>query len=311
MRILGIVSIAVTLAFAAIGVCAAAETGVPFRDCPQCPSMVPLPPGGFVMGAPPGEDEREKVPKARAGHSEPQHTVVIGYAFAIAQYDVTVDQFGAFVQDTGYRSSGPCRAPGKPPVSDLDWRNPGFAQSGRHPTTCVTWEDAKAYTAWLATKTGRAYRLPSEAEWEYAARAGSTAARFWGDGIAEACEYANVADRAASAASTAERDPAYDFDCDDGYPQTSPVDAFKPNGFGLFDMLGNVWQWLEDCWAEDYNGAPGDGSPVLSGDCSRRVFRGGAWSSHPRSIRSAYRVGDPHDLRTNDSGFRVALTLVQ
>jgi formylglycine-generating enzyme required for sulfatase activity len=299
---------AVALGLATVGV-RAAEPGVPFRDCPQCPEMVPLPAGTFTMGAPSGEEEREKLPPARAGHAQPQHQVTIRYSFAIAKYDVTVEEFSVFAQETGYRSSSPCRAPGKPLVPEHDWRNPGFAQTGRHPATCLTWEDAKAYTTWLAAKTGRAYRLPSEAEWEYAARAGSTAARYWGDGIAEACQYANVTDRAAFAAASAVRDADYDFDCTDGHAYTSPVDAFKPNAFGLYDMLGNVWQWVEDCWTEDYKGAPIDGSSVVSGNCNTRVFRGGAWSSHPRSIRSAYRIGDPHDLRTSDSGLRVAITL--
>jgi formylglycine-generating enzyme required for sulfatase activity len=313
MRVLRTISLTLTLTFAAIGV-GAAEIDAPFRDCLQCPVMVPLPPGQFVMGAAPGEEARERVPPQRAGHAEPQHTVVIRYRFAIAQYHVTVDEFDAFVQDTAYRSSSPCHTPGdRNPEKDRerDWRNPGFVQNGRHPVTCLIWEDAKAYTAWLANKTGRSYRLPSETEWEYAARAGSTSTRFWGGGIAEACEYANVADRTAFAAGSSQREPVYDFDCSDGHAHTSPVGLFKPNGFGLFDILGNVWQWVEDCWSATYQGIPADGSPMLSGDCNTRIFRGGAWTSHPRSARSAARTGDPHDNRTNDSGLRVALTLPQ
>ena len=153
----------------------------------------------------------------------------------------------------------------------------------------VSYEDAKAYTKWLATKTGQPYRLLSEAEWEYAARAGSTASRFWGDSERDACEFANVSW------------------C--GGKATLPVGGFKPNDFGLYDTLGNVWEWVEDCYHGRYRGAPSDGSPWLSGDCGTRVIRGGGWVDGPRDVRSAVRAWVTPDDRYSDLGFRVARTL--
>jgi len=170
----------------------------------------------------------------------------------------------------------------------------------------VNWDDAKAYTAWLSRKTGHTYRLPSEAEWEYAARAGTTAARYWGASADDACGYANGHDR------TSKRVNQFDWsshDCDDGYAQTAPVGSFEANVFGLHGMLGNVWEWTEDCWNESYAGAPSDTNLWKAGDCSRRVLRGGSWSDLPWSVRSANRFRDGAANWYGNDGFRIVRTL--
>ena len=244
------------------------------RDCPQCPEMVRIPSGSFLMGSPPGETDRDS-------DEGPQHQVTIGYAFSLGKYEVTRGEFGAFVQATGHRAEG-------------DWRNPGFDQTERDPVVNVSWNDAKAYVAWLSRTTGKTYRLPSEAEWEYAARAGTTTARYWGEHHQDACRYANVDDA--------------EHGCRDGYAKTAPVGKFQPNRFGLYDMLGNVWEWTEDCSNGSYAGAPVDGSSWQRGDCSRRVLRGGSLYGSPGLVRAANRIRGATGSHNSVGGFRVART---
>jgi formylglycine-generating enzyme required for sulfatase activity len=188
--------------------------------------------------------------------------------------------------------------------TDGSWENPGFAQTGSQPVTCTSWNDAKAYAAWLTAKTGHHYRLPSASEWEYAARAGGTAAAPWSD-AANACSGANVADQSA-----ARHFPGWSvFGCDDGYVFTAPVGSFKANAFGLNDMLGNVFQWTEDCWNADYAGAPVDGSARTGGDCTQRELRGGSWFSVPWYVRANYRNHFAADYRTSSVGIRLVRDL--
>jgi formylglycine-generating enzyme required for sulfatase activity len=150
---------------------------------------------------------------------------------------------------------------------------------------CVSWDDAKAYVAWLSEKTKKAFRLATEAEWEYAARGGGQGARPWGNDPNRACDYANVADKSFKSKYLT----TTIHDCDDGFIYTAPVGSKKPNAFGLYDMMGNAWEWNEDCWYANYDGAPKDGSAWTAGDCSQRVSRGGSWGSRPRFVRSALR----------------------
>jgi formylglycine-generating enzyme required for sulfatase activity len=197
------------------------------------------------------------------------------------------------------------------------WRDPGFDQtSDRYPAVCVSWNDAKAFIRWLSRKTGKTYRLPTEAEWEYAARAGTRTARYWGDDPNQACVHENVADRSTyetgfsrQSRKTWSRPSGRRHDCDDGRYLIAPVGSYRANGFGLYDMLGNVWEWTEDCGNASYTGAPADGSAWLTGDCSRRVLRGSSWTSEPRYARSANRARDPSDYRSTGIGFRLARTL--
>ena len=282
--------------------------GTVFKDCPDCPEMVVIPAGRFVMGAAPGEEESEKLPDNLRNRSQPQHGVDVA-SFSAGKFEITRGQYRAFAEATGRSSAGGCFGwtGSKFEIDQAkDWRNPGYAQDDPHPVSCVSWDDAKAYTVWLSQKAGKGYRLLTEAEWEYAARAGTTTRRFWGDEGDQSCAYANGADQTAKA-----QVPGWNFmiaNCNDRYAYTAPVGSYRANAFGLYDMLGNVWEWTEDCWNENYSGAPTDGNSWTTGNCSRRVARGGSWLDVPRSLRSAYRYGDATANRKLLLGFRVART---
>jgi formylglycine-generating enzyme len=285
--------------------------GTKFRDCSNgCPEMVMLSQGSFVMGARPGEEERENVPDFFRGRSAPQHVVKISYRLAIAQFDVTRDEYAQFVTATHRPDPGSCyvidASGGESDVNGANWHSPGFPQTGKDPAVCVNWDDAQAYVAWLSAKTGHVYRLPTEAEWEYAARAGRTTARYGSDSPATLCRYINHADLDYSEQNP--HDNAVNRACRDGYAFTSPVGSFPPNQFGLYDMLGNVWQWTDDCWNDTYSGAPSDGSSWQHGDCGRRVVRGGAYSNVPGLVLFAVRSGYKSSGRDHSQGFRVART---
>ena len=277
------------------------EPGEVFRDCPTCPEMVVVPAGTFLRGS----DRRD------AGRARPRHRVTVD-RFALGVHEVRRSEYEAFATATGRGAGGGCggthRGDKRYPVerSEASWRSPGFAQSGDHPVVCVNWEDAHAYARWLSAETGERYRLPSEAEWEYAARAGTTTLRYWGDDADDGCPYANGLDRTYRGYFD-EGDMA---DCTDGMIWTSRVGAYEPNAFGLHDMLGNVSEWMEDCRHDDYDGAPRDGSAwTHGGECGRRELRGGSWAAHPGSLRSHDRGWDFASTRFNSFGLRVARTL--
>jgi formylglycine-generating enzyme required for sulfatase activity len=276
------------LATAALGIAPALAASAfhAFRDCSDCPVMIAIPPGRFLMGSPPQEPGRSEA-------EGPVHEVVLEHGFAIGQFDVTLTQFSLFAHAANYQSG----------VRKCDWQAPQtkgipLRQAANEPVVCVNWPDAQAYVAWLGVRTGKSYRLPSEAEWEYAARAGSTTSRPWGETLGH--DDANYgADVCCGAFASGK----------DRWLYTSPVGAFRPNRFGLYDMLGNVWQWTQDCGSESYAGAPRDGSAWLAGDCDSRMVRGGAWFQAPDSLRSASRAADKADRRVGDIGFRVARSL--
>jgi len=287
---------------------AAAERGLKvadtFRECAACPEMVVIGAGAFEMGSPAAEP-------ARDDNEGPQHHVTIGQPFALGRFEVTVDEFAAFVHETGHDMGSTCdvwldgtwsERPG------YSWRNPGFPQTGAQPATCLSWDDAKAYLAWLTRKTGAAYRLPSEAEWEYAARAGTAAAFPFGNDRTAYCDYGNGADQTAYGEVPGATKWTV-LACRDGFAYTAPVGSFAPNEFGLYDTLGNVFEWVEDCWNDSYAGAPADGSAWVSGDCTIRVQRGGAWGYPPDYLRIAVRGRQPQNYRYVNAGLRVARTL--
>jgi formylglycine-generating enzyme required for sulfatase activity len=268
--------------------------------------MVTIPAGRFVMGAAPGEEERTGLTEAFRNRSQPQRSVEVR-RFSAGKFEVTRGQYRAFAQATRRQSDG-CYVWGETTWqmdAEKSWRDPGYAQDDAHPATCVSWEDASAYVAWLSGQAGRPYRLLTEAEWEYAARAGTTTTRYWGDAASLSCEYSNGADR-----STAARVPGaggwHFVDCDDQHAYTAPAGSYRPNAFGLYDMLGNVEEWTQDCWNGDFRGAPIDGSAWSTGDCSMRAVRGGAWDDGPVGVPATYRVGSPVTVRVNRRGFRVA-----
>ena len=269
--------------------------GSVIRDCPTCPLMIVLPAGHFTQGA-------DSVDPDLQPFEQPPHAVVIGYPLAMGKNEVTVGEFREFADATQREMSG-CN------IYDRDWhyeptanwQAPGFTQRAEHPVACTSWMDALAYAKWLSEKTGQTYRLPSAAEWEYAARAGTELTQSWAANAAAACADANVADQTA-----AQRFPGWvTFPCNDGYINTAPVGSFKANAFGVNDLLGNVFEWVEDCWHLDYTGAPGDGSARLDGDCREHELRGGSWFSSPRFVNAAYRNRFDADYRSSAVGFRL------
>ncbi len=240
-----------------------------FKECTDCPEMIVIPAGSFVMGSSATERERE-------ADEGPQHKVTIAKSFAVGKFDVTLDQWEACV------AHGDCL----PHNSDSGW------ERGQRPVINVSWDDAQMYVAWISSVTGEPYQLLTEAEWEYAARAGTTTAYYWGDDVGKG-----------------------NANCDGcgsqwDNLQTSPAGSFKPNAFGLYDMAGNVLEWTQDCYHDGYGGAPSDGSTWTSGDCSRRVVRGGSWYVRPQYLRSAYRKSDFPTFQDYDLGFRVGRTLL-
>lgn len=281
-----------------------AQAPTVLRDCPTCPELVAIPGGGFRMGSADDEAGREV-------DEGPVREVRL-QPFALGRYHVTRAEFARFVEATRYSVEPGCeRYVGNRWQLDANasWRNPGFRQSDRDPVVCVSWHDARAFLDWLSRGSGHTYRLPSEAEWERAARAGTTTARPWEGPETTACEYANVADIFAADTLNWPKLPGELFLCRDGFARTSPVGRFKPNGFGLHDMLGNAWQWLADCYVDSYRGARGDGRPALAEPCELRSVRGGSWYSVPRYVRSAARGRVAPDSRDDLTGFRVARDL--
>jgi formylglycine-generating enzyme required for sulfatase activity len=299
----------VILAVVAAGTAAQAQQA--YRDCAQCPEMVRIPPGSFVMGSTPEVEQRDGVPDDHVATNSPMHRVTIARGFSLGRYEVTRGEFAAFVAATAREMPMSCWGPladgvTKHEFKDRNWEKPGFAQTDRDPVVCVNWHDAVAYTEWLSQLTGKSYRLPSEAEWEYAARAGSTTRYPWGDEAAAACTQANIADLGLVTLGGFKRPNDDMFPCTDGVVFTAPAGRFGANAFGLHDMIGNVWEWTADCWMHHYELAPTDGSPFTGGTCAQRVYRGGSWGAFPWHSRSALRMGEAPDWRNRLKGFRVA-----
>ena len=275
--------------------------GRKFRDCAGCPELVVVPSGTYKMGSPAGEEGRDD-------DEGPVHEVTFARPFAVGVHEVTRGEFARFVSSTGRSMGDSCRTyeGGEwEERSGRDWRSPGFSQTDAHPVVCVSWEDAKGYVGWLSRETGKEYRLLSESEWEYVARGGRRTARYWGESEGGQCRYANGADREAKRHNSGWTT----VNCSDGHYRTAPVGSYEANGYKLHDVLGNVWEWVEDCWNGDYHGAPSDGSAWESGNCGTRVLRGGSWDYGPRILRSASRGRVSTGYRDNDGGFRVARTL--
>lgn len=247
------------------------EVGSSFKDCETCPDMVVTPAGRFLMGA----------PKAEKGHQpaeEPQHEVTVGAPLAISKYEVTFDAWEACALEGGCANYRP---------QDSGWGR------GRRPVIYVSYDDAKAYVEWLRQKSGKAYRLPSEAEWEFAARAGTSTPYATGETLAP-----TQANFDASSLPGSRKPGTYQG-------TTVEVGSFPPNPYGLHDMEGNVFEWVEDCWNNNHVGAPSDASP-RGGDCQRRVAKGGAWYYEAEFARPSARMSFPKGSRLNVIGFRVA-----
>ena len=272
-----------------------------FRDCPECPTMVRVPGGTFQMG--------DASAKAKADE-RPVHSVTLP-AFAAGKFEVTYGEFAAFVAATGRSPATGCLTDrrgghGWGFDADASWRDPSYLLTDRQPVVCVAWAAADAYAQWLSMRTGKIYRLLSEAEWEYAARAGTTTQYWWGDKADDLCAYANGGDLAMQ-----KRFPSWPAaQCDDGQAYTAPVGSYRPNAFGLYDMAGNAWEWTQDCYAPSYDPQPRDGGAYTSGSCAHRVLRGGSWGWGVVDLRSAQRNGLlPPTIQGGDIGFRVARSL--
>ena len=274
-----------------------------FRDCEDCPEMVALPAGEFLMGSPDGESERRNV------EGRPRR-VVIAKRFAIGRFEITMEQFSAFVADAGMVLGEQCReiisvsgVSARWGAPEGSFRRPGFEITGKHPVVCMSWHDAQAYVAWLGRRTGKAYRLPTEAEWEYAARAGTKTAYSFGDDAAELCGYAKFADLASPFGWHGGcRSPIATYGA-------IPVGSFNPNPWGLFDMHGNAWEWVEGCWTPNAMEIPTDGSAFTRPGCEIGVIRGGSWAAGFGRTRAASRWPMPAAEHYQHVGFRVALPL--
>lgn len=291
------------------------------RDCRECPEMVVLPAGSFEMGSTEAERAWANSVGAKPGWVDdemPRHRAKISSPIGVGRFEVTRGQYAAFVRDSSYDSGKGCRKydtrANRWKSNDVaSWRAPGYAQTDEHPVVCVSWDDMRAYLKWLRNRTGQPYRLLSDTEWEYAARAKTETIRYWGDdrGNNRACAFANVGDRTRAAAHNLRRTIDNIFLCRDGDIFTAKVGSHLKNGFGLYDMLGNVWEWVEDCHRTLYRDLPGDGRAWTTKGCSRRVIRGGSWYYPPGFLRAAGRTGvvPGAATRSGDLGFRVARTL--
>lgn len=278
------------------------KAGKSFHDCPNCPEMVVIPAGSFDMGSPDSEEGRND-------DEGPLHKVNVA-DFAMGKTEITRGQFAEFVSKTSYDAGDKCWTLEERKYKEREgrnWREPGYVQDDNHPAVCINWDDASAYAEWMSHKTGKHYRLPTEAEWEYASRGNTSTARYWGDNPDEACRYANGADKTTQA-----QVPGAAFwlfhNCTDEFAYTAPVGRFEHNAFGLHDMLGNVAEWVADNYHESYTDAPADGSAWL-GDGERRVLRGGSWNNDPNNMRAAIRNRNKPGLRLNSFGFRLARDL--
>lgn len=286
-----------------------ADIGKKFRDCSDCPEMMPLPTGTFTMGSTKEETDKAELPDEQGARERTAHKVTISKKIAMGVYEVTVDEFKAFADATKRPPTDNCITWDAPKsawqaVPDATWKNPGYTQTGRHPAGCMTLADAEAYVAWLSQKTGKTYRLPTEAEWEFAARAGTTTMETWADNLDNICKYANVADLSRVEAHKLERTPTRFFDCNDGQIFAAPVGSYPASPWGMYDMVGNVWEWVQDCFIPGYDGAPTDGSARL-GTCDRRIVRSGGWYARNWFVRPAARSREEPTYRSSTLGLRV------
>ena len=279
-----------------------------FTDPTVGMELVPVKGGCFQMGDTFGDGQSDE---------KPVHEVCVS-DFAMGKFEVTVGQFRRFINATGYRTDAENNSGGKNGcwaqefVAEKEWdyrewaswRKPNKYQENEenHPVSCVSWNDAQEFIKWLNGKSGANYRLPTEAEWEYAARAGSGERNYWGNSKDAACGYANVADQTKFGGGISWYNK---HECSDGYPYVAPVGSFKPNGLGLYDMMGNVWQWTGDWYDKEYYGSSPRSNPHGPSSSSSRVLRGGSWDSDPPRVRAAIRYGDGPANRRSYLGFRL------
>jgi formylglycine-generating enzyme required for sulfatase activity len=281
-----------------------------FTDCPTCPELVVIAPGSFTMGS-------DTLNAMKGGESRPEgpaHQVTIARAFAAGRFETTNAQFRAFIKATGHVPLRNCSVGmGQEKFEAIDFEGPLFGRTpaDQEAVVCVSWNDAKAYAAWLSGVTGKRYRLLAEAEWEFVAHAGARTRFPWGDDGLDACKYENAYDLDSEAAVPAGARITWSaLKCHDGQGRIAKVGSYPPNAFGLYDVLGNVWEWAEDCSLELYPEKPNDGSAVqVAGHCEKRAVRGGSWYSRQERHRPPFRGRDPPDKQTHHFGMRIARDL--
>lgn len=277
------------------------------KDCAMCPKMVVIPAGSFEMGSSREERLREGVAAAFGDREEPRHTVRIAKPFAISRAEITRGEYAQFVAESKRTIPPSCGGwAGRRESDGYSWRMPGFPQTDADPVTCVSATDADDYAAWLSKKVGKRYRVPSEAEWEYAARGGTTTARHFGDSIQAVCGNLNIMTTATFKEIGQPESWKDKLMCASDEAFTAPVGSFEPNAFGVHDMLGSQWEWVADCGHPNYQGAPTDGSAWRDRGCNTRLVRGGAFHSEFWLARSATRGSgmDPNS-RPVAAGIRV------
>ena len=280
------------------------------RDCEVCPELATVPPGQFLIGSAPDAAELDT-----ATGESPAVQLSFARPFQVSRREITVGEFRRFVEATGAKAVPGCRVwSGGQWIEDPDrsWRDPGFASAPRddEPVVCVSWDDARAYAEWLSSESGKRYRLPSEAEWEYVARGGTSYPRYWGERdsredvvLSQACEYANVYDASAVEALGL---PWPNARCSDGASALAPAGRYKPNAFGVHDIIGNAREWVMDCYTASYAGRPQDARAwTWQGGCEQTGVRGGSFVSRPRDARAPARGAAPASHRQSDLGFRV------
>ena len=311
-------AVRLAVALSALGsphVLAQAEKGADrFRDCSTCPEMIVVPAGSFLRGSPQDEpgrslDSRNHDEDDLEGPGGKRVRVSVP-GFALGVYEVTNAQFTRFIEDTAYEMRSGCFSDANQDgVWTWDeagtWNNLGREFRDDFPASCIDWHAATAYVHWLSLRTGATYRLPTEAEFEYALRAGSDTVYHFGDDQELLCEYGNVPDQSLNAVSPELVTTA----CSDGFADMAPVGQFKPNAFGLHDMTGNVWEWQDDCYERSYANVPTDGTALRKDGCEVFSVRGGSWGYDLPSLRSADRSDDPPDVLFDGIGLRVARDL--
>ena len=252
-----------------------------------------IPGGEFLMGDSSGQKDEQPIRQVYVD------------AFYLQTAEVTLQQYSTYVDVFNVSVDPGCWhfTDGWVYSNNYSWKDPGYNQDPNHPVVCISWMDAQNFIRWLNSTSPHKFRLPSEAEWEHAARAFTTTTYYWGEEPEGLCTHANAADN-----QTLKQFPTFKTnDCDDGYLFTSPVGGFLPNPFGLFDIYGNVWEWTQDCWNTSYVNAPQDGVAWLSGTCDKRVYRGGGWGDNPRFARSSLRNFAEINERRDDIGFRLVI----
>ena len=284
-------------------------TGSEFRDCSDCPQMVVIPPGKFSMGS----DRKEQMRDNELRPEGPIRNISISKYFAVGKYEITYSEYERFVSQTGHESINSCSVWGSRTTdSRYNWMDPGLGQKPKpdEPVVCINWHDAKAYTSWLSNYTGKSYRLLTEAEWEYIAKSGSSELWPWGSDAEEICKYGNVYDETGvneRRSASKDNSGAQVAPCNDGYELVAPVGKFLPNKFGLYDTIGNVWEWTEDCSVKFYDTSNLDGSDFqVSGKCDKRSVRSGSWRSRLSRHRPSFRGRDPAEIAYFHFGLRIA-----